>query len=72
MTKTKDSFHELLLKNAWQLIIAILVMAVTWGVIITRVNAMEEKLAEYPSRDYFELRFDQLDQDIREIKESLK
>ena len=48
--------------NLWNLILTAIGIAMAFAILNYRVNAMEQKLATYPSYDYFELKFQTIDE----------
>lgn len=58
-------------QNLWAIIIVVIGFIATYTAINTknelRISAMEEKLAEYPSQDYFDLKFQQIDKDLSNL-----
>ncbi|MCL5018878.1 MAG: hypothetical protein M1426_00140 [Patescibacteria group bacterium] len=65
--------------NLWNLIItfvAIIIAFVTMQARITAVELKEEqlskKVAEYPSQDFFNLKFQTIESNLNEIKQDLK
>ena len=65
----KQPIESWLKDNSWNLIVTVAGIIVAFTILNYRINAMEVKLAEYPSQDYFELRFKNLDKNIEELKE---
>lgn len=51
-------------QNAWALIIFFGSLIIIWTTLNYKVNAMEAKLNTYPSEDYFNLKFQQIDKDL--------
>jgi len=64
----KQPIESWLKDNSWNLIVTVSGIIIAFTVLNYRINAMEAKLAEYPSQDYFELRFKQIDVSIQELK----
>lgn len=54
--------------NLITLVVLIVGMVLAWGALSARVEAIEDKVSDYPSQDYFELKFQQIQDDINEIK----
>jgi hypothetical protein len=59
--------------------VAIVSFAVTWGTMTSEVKAqqkqiikLEEEVAKYPSEEYFNLRFSNIESDLKEVKQDLK
>lgn len=79
MTKKNNNFHGWLKTNAWPIIIAILGilgMGVV-GLSGIKANAQEiieirEEMVEYPSKEWFELKFDTIDQSIQDLEEAVE
>lgn len=73
MAKNKNSGLQAWLKaNAWGILIAIVSISIAWGLLSAKVSAIEEKVSEYPSLEYFEFRFDTIEDDIGELKDVIK
>jgi len=53
------------------LLIPLLALAVAWGTINARVSASEAKLAEYPSQDYFTLKFQNMDDRFTDLQKQI-
>ena len=72
---TKNGYKDIISRpevSFWiPLIIPLLALAVAWGTINERVMASEAKLAEYPSQDYFELKFKTVDDKLIELSQKL-
>lgn len=66
--KKQNSFMSWLSANAINLIILVGGMLIAWGALNTRVNAIEAKVAEYPSQDWFELKFDEIDKSLESLE----
>lgn len=58
-------------QNAWAIIFFAGVTIAGYATLRAQVNAMEAKLAQYPSQDYFTLRFDTLDSRILELQRQI-
>jgi len=52
--------------NAWSLIVTLIAIAMTFATLSGRVTALESRVNEYPSQDYFELRFEVIEKGIEE------
>jgi hypothetical protein len=52
------------LRQNWVLIVFIGTLIATWSSLNYRVDAMEAKIATYPSQDYFDLRFQTIEKDL--------
>ena len=59
-----NSIKQWLSANIFQLIILVGGALLTWGALNARVSAIEKKVAQYPSSDYFELKFEEVSKDI--------
>jgi len=74
MTKPND-YKDFISKpevSFWiPLLIPILALAVAWGTLNARVSASEAQLAEYPSKDYFELKFKTVDDKLIELNQKI-
>lgn len=54
--------------NLWNLIVTFSAGVFMYASIVTRLNSVEAKVADFPSREYFELRFATLEEAVRELK----
>ena len=54
--------------NAWNLIATAIGMIAIASVLLYRVDALELKIARYPSQDWFELKFDTIDKKFVEVQ----
>jgi hypothetical protein len=67
----ESGYKELISKpevSFWvPLLIPLLGLAIAWGVLTTRVDANEAKLAKYPSEDYFNLKFQTIERDMSNL-----
>lgn len=50
--------------NAWNIIVTAVAVTVAFVTLNTRLEAVEKKIAKYPSQDYFELKFGEIEKDI--------
>ena len=50
--------------NIWNIIVTAIGMIAVASVLMFRVNLLEAKFAEYPSQDWFELKFEMIDNAI--------
>ena len=55
------------MKETWFLVLFVGGVIVAWTTLNMRVNAMEQKIAQYPSQDWFELKFSNLDNSVSDI-----
>ena len=62
---------EWLKKNLLQIAIIVISIAMGWAVLSARVAAIEKQIEQYPSADYFDLKFEQLDKSIKENHDSI-
>jgi len=71
MTKNESENKEIInwLRQNWFIIIFIGSLIVAWTSVNIRVNAMEKALAEYPSEDYFDLKFKTIEKDLANLGE---
>lgn len=71
MAKNKNSGLQIWLKtNAWGIFIAIVSISIAWGLLSARVSAIEIKVAEYPSQDWFKLKFENIDERFDNLEEN--
>lgn len=59
-------------QNAWAIVFFAGVTIAGYATLRAQVNAMEAKLAQYPSQDYFELRFKTIDDRMIELQNEIK
>lgn len=58
-------------QNSITLIIIISSISVSWGIMNSRVDAITKKVDSYPSQDWFELKFENVDKDLEKMNEKL-
>ena len=58
-------------KNLLQIAIIVISIAMGWAVLNARVTAIEQQVAEYPSQDWFELKFQQIDKSINDNHDNI-
>lgn len=58
-------------ENAITLIILITSLAISWGSMSYRVDAISDRMDKYPSQDWFDLKFKNIDDGIGEIRDEL-
>uniref|UniRef100_A0A6M3IGB8 Uncharacterized protein n=1 Tax=viral metagenome TaxID=1070528 RepID=A0A6M3IGB8_9ZZZZ len=66
-------------QNAWSIIVAVAILIFGWATLSARVTAneiriinVENKVAKYPSEDYFDLKFLTIEEKIAIIKADLE
>jgi hypothetical protein len=66
---TKQNQNDLIgwLRQNWVLIVFLGTLIAAWSSLNYRVDAMEEKIATYPSQDYFDLRFQTIEKDLANL-----
>ena len=57
--------------NAWPIIILIMGFVATFTILQQQVVAIEKKVAEYPSQDWFDLKFQNIDDRFKALEEKL-
>jgi len=68
MTKSDEVPKFLkIMKETWFLVLFVGGVIVAWTTLNMRVNAMVQKIAQYPSQDWFELKFSNLDNSVSDI-----
>jgi hypothetical protein len=65
------NIKDFLTKNAWGIIGVIVVMVTFYSLTNYRLTRAEEKLAQYPSQDYFELKFKTVDDKLIELNQKI-
>ena len=71
-TKSQNPIVAWFTSNLFNLIILVGGMLLAWATLNARVNAIEAKVAEYPSQDWFELKFESIDNSIKELKDQIE
>ena len=66
-----NEIQKRLKDNLWNLLVTIFMIGVTYGLLRGQVNAMQIKLDTYPSEEYFNLRFETLERDVRSFSGKL-
>ena len=70
MTKPNGVIN-ILKQNLWPLIVVIAGWLVGFALLQTRVSALEVKVAEYPSQDYFSLKFQNIDDKLIDLQKQI-
>jgi len=71
MTK-QNGVQNWLKQNAWNLLITGVAVIAAATLLNYRITKAEEKIATYPSREYFDLRFDTIEQNLNDVKVELR
>ena len=58
--------------NLWNLVATAVGIAITFSLLNYRVQELEAKFNDYPSAQWFELKFENIDQSLDEIKNCIK
>lgn len=58
-------------QNLLNIVILSAGMLLAWAALNARVNAIEAKVAEYPSQDYFDLKFQTIDKSIADLEKKV-
>ena len=64
----EHGFSDWLKQNFFTLLVTVAGMAMAYGILNARVMAMEIKIAEYPSQDWFQLKFDTIEKRFNTIE----
>ena len=68
---TTNIFMDWLKQNLITLAVLLVSMAIAWGMLSARVQAMEQQVAKYPSQDWFELKFQNIDDRFDVVEKNL-
>jgi len=78
MTKEPLTIGIFLKDHLWQIIVILFVSATSFMILreevkglATRVDAVEIRQAEYPSQDWFELKFRMVDEKIEDLEKKI-
>ena len=78
MTKQPLTIGTFLKDHLWQIIVILFVSATSFMILreevkglATRVDAVEIRQAEYPSQDWFELKFRMVDEKIEDLEKKI-
>jgi hypothetical protein len=58
--------------NSWSMIVAGVAITLSFAYLVSRVEALEKKVEPFPSYDYFELKFNTIQDQVEEVKLSIK
>jgi hypothetical protein len=58
-------------QNLWGIILFVGMFIAGYATLNAKVNAMEKQLSLYPSQDYFELKFNTIDDKLIELNDKL-
>jgi len=72
MSSKNNNLHEWFRENLWAFIIVSAGAIITFAILQQRVSALEAKVAQYPSQDWFELKFDIIDERLESIETKLE
>ena len=77
--KTQNGVNSWLRTNLWNLIITTIAIIIAFVTLSSRVTALEieqaqfqTRLTQYPSEDYFDLKFKTIEASLSEVKADLK
>jgi hypothetical protein len=70
--KQQSPINNWLKQNAWNLFLTFIGIVVAWTLFNARLSSVEAKINDFPSYDYFELKFNVLDKAINEVKDQLQ
>jgi len=59
-------------QNAWAIILVIMGWIVGFALLQAQVNALEKKIARYPSQDFFTLKFQNIDEKLDNLNEKIE
>ena len=59
--KKSNGLKDFLRNNAWAIILVVMGWIVGFALLQQQVNVLATKVAEYPSQDWFELKFETID-----------
>lgn len=71
MTKKNNGVTSILKQNLWPLIVVIAGWLVGFALLQARVSTLEASVKEYPSQDWFELKFENIEQRFQVIEKQL-
>jgi hypothetical protein len=71
-SNSNGTFTDWLKQNFITLLVLISGLAMGYGVLNARVAAAETKISQYPSQDWFELKFKNIDDRFNTIESTLK
>lgn len=69
MAKNKLGVMEVVKKNAWAIALLIVGWIVGFALLQQQVTALEEKVSQYPSQDWFQLKFENIDERFDSLEE---
>jgi hypothetical protein len=80
MTKqTQENLNTWVRNNLWNLIVTTVLIVIAFVTVQAKVTALELKtadleikIAQYPSQDYFDLKFKTIESQLLEVKQDLK
>lgn len=71
MNKKNNGITSWFRQNAWAIVLFTGITIAGYATLQAKVTAMEAKLAQYPSQDYFELRFRTIDDRMIELQKQI-
>ena len=70
-SNNNNGFSDWLKQNFITLLVLIAGLAMGYGILNARVAAAEAKIAEYPSQDWFQLKFDTIEGRFNSLEKKL-
>lgn len=70
--QNQNALQTWLKTNAYTLLVALVIIAMAWATMNAKIAALEAKVAEYPSQDWFELKFEVIGDDIEQLKSAVE
>ena len=59
-------------QNSWNLLVTGVTITLAFSMLSFRVKAVEDKVKDYPSQDWFELKFQTIEDNMNELKNANK
>ncbi len=71
MTKKTNGAMQILRENAWAIILIVVGWLVGFALLQQQVSVLAKQVAEYPSQDWFELKFQNIDTRLESLESKL-
>jgi hypothetical protein len=68
----QNNLNSWLKINSWNLILTFAGIVASFAIANYRINTVEAKISEYPSYDYFELKFNTIDKSLNDLTTKLE
>ena len=72
MAKKTNGAMQILKDNAWAIILIVVGWAIGFALLQQQVNTLAAEVSQYPSEDWFELKFQNIDNRLDDLESKLQ